>query len=92
MAASPESRSQWSEARRLFHLVVDLPPAEREPVLAQYAGDAGVVAEVRSLLEWHLSDPAFLERPLSVPADAVDDATCTTLSTDPAIRGPHSSD
>lgn len=92
MAASPESRTRWSEARRLFHQVVDLAPAEREPLLAHYAGGDGVVAEVRSLLEWYVRDPSFLERPLPIPVDVADDATCTTLSTDPEIRGPDASE
>jgi hypothetical protein len=88
MAALPESPTRWSEARRLFHAVVDLDPAEREPVLARYDGGAGVVAEVRSLLEWHLRDPAFLDRERPSPPEMADTASCTTLGTDPEIRGP----
>lgn len=88
MAAHPDSLTRWSEARRLFHAVVDLDPAEREPMLAGYAGGAGVVAEVRSLLDWHLRDPAFLDHQRPSPPELADTASCTTLSTDPEIRGP----
>ena len=60
---------RWRQINDLFHAVAETDPARREDVLARAAADdAGLVAEVRSLLASHDSSPGFLE----VPAWGVD--------------------
>ncbi len=69
MAPSEFPATRWDEAKLLFDAVVDLDASAREQVLAGPAADPAVVAEVRSLLEWHADTPAFLESsPLPVGA------------------------
>ena len=45
-----------------------------------------------ALLDWHLRAPAFLDRHRPSPPEMADPASCTTLDTDPEIRGPQRTD
>jgi eukaryotic-like serine/threonine-protein kinase len=57
--SAPASDPFWGRVRELFQQVVDLPPADREPLLAA-CDDAAVRAEVLSLLEAHDDSGDFL--------------------------------
>ncbi|MFO1298689.1 MAG: serine/threonine-protein kinase, partial [Rubrivivax sp.] len=46
----PSNPPSWTAVRALFEQVLPLPPPERDAALAAAAGDAALVAEVRSLL------------------------------------------
>jgi len=61
------------EVKRLFDEVADLAPADAEVRLARHHGDAALVAEVRSLRQWHDTHDVFLETPaIWVPDLAAD--------------------
>ena len=61
------SENSWQEIGDLFHLIVELPPAEREKALAAIA-DAGKRGQVLELLKADDEDVSFLQ---SSPLEAV---------------------
>jgi eukaryotic-like serine/threonine-protein kinase len=64
MSTTP-SGGDWQRIKDLFNRALELPAGERAAWLAREAGgDAGLIAEVQSLLEAHSSTGEFLE-PLS---------------------------
>ncbi len=69
--------ARWGEAKRLFDDVADLDDVAREQVLRGHAGDPGLVAEVRSLVAWHLDAPEFLETPAGGMRGAMKDDSTT---------------
>ncbi|MEZ5291940.1 MAG: protein kinase [Vicinamibacterales bacterium] len=60
---SGTARSHRELVKHLFEQVADLAPADAEARLAAHGGDQDVVAEVRSLLEWHRKPGTFLDTP-----------------------------
>jgi eukaryotic-like serine/threonine-protein kinase len=68
------NRSDWSRIKALFNELIGSAPDIRARRLAEIeSADAGVSAELRSLLAAHVRAGAFLERPLeiaSIPVDA----------------------
>ena len=68
MSVNRDTHPRWAEITRLFDAAMDVAPADQTAWLAALDADAEVVAELRSLLEWHESSGAFLETPaLRVP-------------------------
>ena len=64
---------RWRQINALFHEAADLPPEDRERLLARTAEhDPDLADEVRSLLTRHESTPGFLEQPAwAVAADLI---------------------
>jgi serine/threonine protein kinase len=64
---------RWRQINALFHEAADLPPDDRERLLARTAEqDRELADEVRSLLARHESTPDFLEQPAwAVAADLI---------------------
>ena len=45
--------ARWARLKTLFEAVLDLPPADREPLIAGAGLDAAALTELRSLLTHH---------------------------------------
>ncbi len=63
---------RWTDVTRLFDAALDVAPADRTAWLAALDADAEVVAELRSLLEWHEGSGTFLETPAVRVPDLAD--------------------
>jgi non-specific serine/threonine protein kinase/serine/threonine-protein kinase len=65
---------RWSRVKSLFQAALDLPPAEREPMLRRRCErDPELLSEVLTLLERHRTD-SFLETPAAEVAAAAEEA------------------
>ena len=53
---NPPASNRWKRAKELFVEAAGLPPEEREAFLANSTADAGVIAEVKSLLAFDAGD------------------------------------
>jgi len=67
------SDPRWPAIKALFDEVADLPPEAAAARLAREDGAPDVVAEVRSLLDWHGASGTVLETPVVRAADVMVD-------------------
>ncbi len=80
---------QWSEVRRLFRRVVDLPPAQREAVLAEEDPEPEVLVELGRLLDADTTTDPLLDAEVADLAGALAEELSPMPSLEGRMVGPY---